>query len=40
LREAHAQELTEARKYPQTVVAAIATDTLIEVVLGNEIHDL
>jgi hypothetical protein len=36
----HAQELIEARKCPQTVVAAIATDTLIEVVLGNEVHDL
>jgi len=38
--EGHAQELIEARKCPQTVIAAIVTDTLIELVPWNEVHDL
>ena len=36
----HAQELIEARKFPQAVIAAIAEDTLVELVFWNEVHDL
>ena len=39
LRKGHTQELVETRKGPQTVVAAIASDALMEMVFGDEVHD-
>jgi hypothetical protein len=40
LGERHAEELIETGKCPCAIVAAITADTVVEVMPGNEVHDL
>jgi len=40
LSESHAEKLIEARKLPQSSMAPVAIDALVEFVLGQEVEEL